>query len=187
MSDTDPIGDRIRASAQSVSAPLALRESIGREPARRRTPPRYPGRLRLAGVGATLAIIATMAALLAPGPPSVARVATAALHAPQRPATAFQSYLPGFTAVGQRTDTVAGRTARTVIYRRGTVGIHYTIVDGKPLDLPGKRHATVGPLWLSLTRNGDVSLVTWHAGGKTCILASRAASPDQMVALLRRA
>ncbi|MEA2125773.1 MAG: hypothetical protein QOI80_2555, partial [Solirubrobacteraceae bacterium] len=112
--DTESIGERIRAASQTVSAPLALREHVSREPARRT--PRQPSRLALAGIGAMLAVIATVSALVAPGPPSVAAVAAAALHAPEGPAPAGGSYLPGYHAVGVRTDTVSGREAETIIY-----------------------------------------------------------------------
>jgi hypothetical protein len=181
--DTDRIGDRIRAASQSVSAPLALREHVSRKPAGRRP----PSRLVLAGVGAMLATIATVAALLAPAPPSVQAVAKAALRSPEGAAPRGESYLPGYAAVGTRTDTVDGRHAETVVYQRGSAGIHYTIVDGKPLDLPGDQRVTAGKRELALARAGDVNLVVWHARGKTCILASRAVSSDAMVALLKRA
>lgn len=187
--DTDRIGERIRAASQSVSTPLALREHLERERQPTRAPRPYPSRLTLAGVGATLAIIATMAALLAPDAATVQSVAAAALRSPVRAAPAeLYHYLPGFRAVGARTDTVGGHDAVTVIYRRGSVGVHYTVVDGDPLDLPGTRRARAGPLDLALTRDGDLSLVSWHnARGQTCILASKGADSDALVALLRRA
>ncbi len=181
---TDPIGERIKAASRTVSAPLALRESLDREPAQRRS---YPNRWSLASVGLTLAIIATLAALLAPSGPTVESVAAAALQAPERAAPARKSYLPGFTAIGARTDTVDGRTAKTVIYRRGSAGVHYTIVDGDPLDLPSGRRVKAGSLSLARGRDGDVNLVAWHMGGKTCVLASKALSTDALVALLRSA
>ena len=186
MGRTDPIGDRIRAASQTVSAPLALREGIEREqrPARRSS---YPSRLGLASVGLTLAIIAMMAAFLAPSSPSVASVAEAALQAPEQSAPSGGSYLRGFDAVGARTDTVEGRTARTVIYQRGKAGVHYTIVDGEPLDLPGDERVEAGGLTLAPTRDGDVAIVAWHAKGKTCVLASKTLGTDELVELLRSA
>jgi hypothetical protein len=185
MSDTDPIGERIRAASESVSAPLALREQIGRAAGPQ---PRRPlSRRALATVGGLLAVTATVAAFVAPGPPTVQAIAKAALHAPERPATRADDYLRGYEAVGARTDTIDGREANTVIYRRGDAGIHYTIVDGRPLDLPGTRREEAGRLELALARDGDVSLVVWHAHGKTCILASTAVSPEDMAALLRPA
>jgi hypothetical protein len=185
MSDheTDEIGVRIRASAESVSAPLRLREELARRPAR----PPGPSRLRLAIVGGMLAVIATIAGILAPGAPSVERVAAAALAAPTDPPPDGPSYLPGYRAVGTRTDTVSGRTAETIVYRSGDEGIHYTVVDGKPLDLPGTRRTEVEGLEVALARDGDVNLVVWHAGGKTCILASRTAGLEDMTELIRRA
>ena len=185
MSDTEAVGARIRAASESVSAPMALQEHVRRQhsPPRRRQPSR---RLLLA-IGAILTVAATATALLAP-PPTVEHVAAVALHAPTSAApTSSEDYLPGFEAVGARSDSVSGRDAETVIYQRGDVGIHYTIVDGKPLDLPGSERTTLGDTEFALARDGDVSLVAWHRDGKTCILASRAASPDEMLQLLRRA
>lgn len=181
--DTDHIGERIRAASESVSAPMALREHVSR-PRRRQT---QPTRRQLLAIGTALAITATTAQFLAPAGASVENIAKAALHASQRPAPAeLDDYLPGYEAVGARTDEVGGRQAKTVIYRRGQAGIHYTVVDGDPLDLPAYKHATAGALRLSLYRQGDIALVSWHARGKTCILASKVVSPDDMAALLRR-
>lgn len=182
--ETDPIGDRIRAASQSVSAPLALREELSRA---RRARTRQPSRPALALLGFILAAVATVSALVIPRAPSVERVAAVALGGPQTPAPSGESYLPGYEAVGARTDTIQGRRARTVIYRRGSIRIHYTIVDGKPLSLPGERRVSAAGRTLALTRIGGVSLVVWHAAGKTCILASRTARPAAMAALLRPA
>lgn len=183
--ETDEIGGRIRSAAQEVSAPLSLREQIARRPDAGPRP--GPSRRSIALVGAVLAIAATLTGLLAPAAPTVAEVADSALAAPTQAAPDGADYLPGYEAIGARSDTVAGRGARTVIYRRGAIGINYTIVDGKPLDLPGTRRATAGDLDLALATDGDVSLVVWHADGRTCILASRSATTDEMVDLLRRA
>lgn len=184
MTESDDIGERIRAASQSVSAPLALREALNRQPHPQRRP---PSRLSLAVLGAMLATIATVAAFVAPSGPSIESVAAAALNAPQRAAPPGDRYLHGYTAVGTRTDTVGGRTAKTVIYRRGSAGVHYTIVDGEPLDLPGSERVRAGALSLAPERDGDVAIVSWHADGKTCVLASKALSPAELVALLRSA
>ncbi len=181
---TEPIGERIRAASERVSAPLGLREHVSRAQAAKRRPQR-PSRLALAFLGLMLATIATVGALLAPEPPTVAQVAAAALHAPEDAAPDGDSYLPGFRAIGTRTDTVDGRRAETVIYRRGTVGVHYTVVEGRPLDLPAGDRARAGDRELALARDGGVSLVVWHQEGKTCILASRATTPEAMAELLR--
>jgi hypothetical protein len=183
--ETDPIGDRIRAASESVSAPLALREQLSRDSRRPRS--RQPSRPALALLGFILAAVATVSAIVLPRTVTVERVAAAALRAPQGPAPAGESYLPGYEPVGVRTDDIEGRHARTVIYRRGGTGIHYTIVDGKPLDLPGTRRVRAAGRTLALARSGGVSLVVWHANGRTCILASRTAAPADMAALLRPA
>ncbi len=181
--ETEEIATRIKTAAHSVSAPMHLRAEI----TRRRVPKREHSRVRLAVIGGLLAITATVAAFVAPEPPTVQRVAAVALAPATDPPPAGPSYLPGFEAVGSRADTIGGRQAQTVIYRSGTTGINYTVLDGKPLDLPGTRRETVGELELALARDGDVELVAWHRDGKTCILASRRAGADEMVELLRRA
>lgn len=181
--ETEEIGRRIRAASETVSAPMHLRAEIGR----RRSQPQQLSRLRVALIGGLLAVLATISGLLAPDRPSVERVAAAALGAPTGPAPEGSDYLPGFRAVGARTDDVGGRNAETIVYRRGATGIHYTVVDGKPLDLLDGGRTTAGDLELALGRDGDVSLVAWHRDGKTCILASRTATPEEMADLLRRA
>lgn len=178
---SEDIGIRIQAASRSVSAPLALREALDRRPAERRS---HPSRLGLASVGLTLAIIATMAGLLGPSGPSVQAVAAEALNPPEAPAPQH-AYLSGFEAVGARTDTVRGRTAKTVIYARGRVRVYYTIVAGKPLDLPSGGRVRAGELSLARRRDGEISLLAWRANGKTCVLASTSLGTDELVALLR--
>lgn len=146
-----------------------------------------PSRKGILLVGAVLAVAATLSALLAPDAPSVAEVARAALGPAAQSAPEGSDELPGFEAVGVRSDTLAGRGARTVIYRRGATDIHVSIVDGRPLELPGSDRVTVGDVDLALDRDGDVNLVAWHADGRTRILASRDASAEEMVDLIRRA
>ncbi len=169
---TDEIGARIRALSETVSAPAPLRV------------PRKSSRRPLAAVGATLAAAVTAVVLVMPGSPSVAAVADVALDRPERSAPVGSDYLPGFKAIGARTDEIDGRRAETVIYTRGDVGIHYTVVDGDPLDLPDGRRVRAAGRDLVLARDGDVSIVAWYAYGKTCVLASRNATPDEVAATL---
>lgn len=174
--DTDPIGERIRAASRTVSAPLALRETLDRsQPSRARA---YPSRLALAGIGLTLAALATLSGLLAPDAPSVKAVAAAALQAPERGAGAGDGYLRGYTPVGARTDDVEGRTARTVIYRRGGTGVHYTIVEGRPLDPPGSGETITGTV-----KGADYAAA--EIDGRTCVLSSDTLDADALVALLK--
>ena len=65
----------------------------------------------------------------------------------------------GWRPVGARTDEVAGRQAVTVIYRKGGQGVHYTVVDGKPLELNGPaQHMRDGtPAWV--VRDGHTRAV----------------------------
>ena len=171
---TDEIGARIRSLSETVVAPGRLRV------------PRRASRRPLAAVGAALAAAVTAVVLVLPSSPSVAAVAVAALDAPERPAPPGSDYLPGFRAIGARTDEVDGRRAETVIYTRGDVSIHYTVVDGDPLELPDGRAASAAGYDLELLRDGDVSIVAWHAYGKTCVLASRMATPEELAAALDR-
>jgi hypothetical protein len=170
--DTDAIGAAVRAAARSVEAPPSLRASLAR-------PPRRRWRRGAAAIAAALAAGVVLVAVTAGGP-SVEDVAAAALHAPTSPAAGARSY-GDWRPVGARTDTVDGRRARTVIYRRGTTGVHYAIVDGDPLDLPDARRVTVHGTVYALATDGDTRLVAWHARGKTCVLASKMEDLDGLL------
>lgn len=176
MKDTEDIGAAIARCARGVEAPPRLRERLAARPAR-------PPRARLIAALVAGAAIVALAFALGAGGPSVAQVAAAGLRAPTRPAPHGRAYLAGYRPVGARTDEVDGRRAVTVIYRRATVGVHYTILDGDLLELPGTRRVGAGGLRLALDRDGDVNLVAWHARGKTCILASRAETLTGLVRL----
>lgn len=169
---SEDIGATIARTAATVSAPPDLRRRIERS---------RPPRARLAATAVVLGTVAMLAAILVPSGPSIEQVAGAALNAPTRSAPATQAYAGGYRAVGARTDRVGGRRAVTVIYRRGAAGVHYTVVDGEPLELPEARRVRAGDLRLALTRYGDVNVVAWQAGGRTCVLASRAEGLDALV------
>jgi hypothetical protein len=172
--DTDDIGAAIRATATSVEAPSTLRERLA-APQPRLTPLR-----RVAGLAAVAAVIAAVVLVIGAGGPTVQQVAAAALHAPTEAAgdaRAYGDWLP----IGARTDSVEGKRAHTVIYRRGATGVHYAIVDGEELELPGARRVKVGGTTYALATDGDVRLVAWHRDGKTCVLASRMEDLDGLL------
>lgn len=174
---SDDIGAAIARAAGTVSAPPDLRRRMERT---------RPARVPLAAAAALLGTVAVLIGVLGPNGPTVEQVADAALDAPTRAVPGVRTYA-GYRAVGARTDRVGGRRAVTVVYRRGPAGVHYTLVDGKPLELPGSRRVRAGGLRLALKRYGNVNVVAWHARGKTCVLASRAEDLDGLVRLAGQA
>lgn len=91
----------------------------------------------------------------------------------------------GWRASGMRTDTLGGRTVRTVYYtghRDGRIG--YAIVAGTPA--PAVRGGTV--LWHGGTAYRLQSLdgspvVTWQRHGRLCVLSGRGVSAATLVRL----
>jgi hypothetical protein len=202
VTSTDPIGEAIREAAQSVQAPLSLRESLAAQGAGTGTrAPRRGVRWLFALGGGVLAAAVLVVVLSLGGGPSVQDVAQAALNRPTAPAPArmghyvdasiggiqFPEYEQpwGWKAVGSRRDHVGGRDALTVIYAKGGTGVHYTIVDGAPLDRPdGAKVVDVRGTPVALKRTGDTLIATWERDGHTCILASKAAGEQQLVDLV---
>jgi len=175
MSD-ETIGAAIREAASTVSAPQSLRERLA-DPGPRRT--RLP---RLALGAGLAAVVIAFAFVLTGGGPTVQDVAAAALHAPTAPARGTAGE---WSAVGQRLDSVSGRSSRTVIFRRGGMGVHYAIVGGSPIDEPKGRTVWSGGHPYIVLRKGDTTIVTWRAEGHTCVLASKEASAPEMLAFIR--
>jgi hypothetical protein len=178
MSD-EQIGAAILRASETVAAPAALRERLAAPAPRRRRVPRAP---RLALGGALTAALVAFALLVTGTPPTVQQVAAAALGGPTAPAAGTAAE---WSAVGRRSDQVAGRRAVTVIYRRGGAGIHYAILSGKPIAAPAGRTVSVGGRPYTLLRDGPTSIVTWRASGHTCVLASQQAGPDDLIGFLR--
>lgn len=193
---TDPIGEAIREAAQTVHAPLSLRESVAR-PRPRRRPVRWVFAL---GSGAIAAAVIVVVLSLGGGP-SVQDVAQAALNAPTQPAPAVQGHYVdasiagiqfpeyetdfGWKAIGARRDTVDGRDALTVIYTKGGTGVHYTVVDGDRLPTPdGAKVVDAQGTPVALKRDGDVLTASWEVDGHTCILATRTAGAQQLLDLV---
>jgi hypothetical protein len=204
LRDTEQVGAAIRAAAGGVEAPATLRARIAEE--RLRKPAR--GRasrlmlLPLAGAAAAVAIViavlatgggdpslgdATRAALREPtqGPPAKdprdARFVRASIGGVQFPN--YTWYAKRWSTVGSHRDELSGRDALTLTYRAGNRRLGYTIVDGKPLDVPsGARRVTAKGMRLAVLRRGGTLVITWREGGHTCVLASRNMSVDEMVA-----
>jgi hypothetical protein len=191
---TDPIGDAIREAAHSVQAPISLREAVSR-------PRRRSVRWVFALGGGAIAAALIVFVLSLGGGPSVQDVAQAALNQPTQPAPAsdghyvdaeiagihFPDYESdwGWKAVGARRDTVDGRDALTVIYAKDGTGVHYTVVDGDALPKPdGAKVVDVNGTDVALTRDGDTLTASWEVDGHTCILATKAASEEQLLDLV---
>jgi hypothetical protein len=78
----------------------------------------------------------------------------------------------GWHATGSRVDKIDGREATTVFYSKGNRRIGYTIVTGKPVDVPGSATVTVrkGTRFRSVPFHG-ATVLTWERRGHSCILS----------------
>ena len=196
---TDPIGAAIAASAATISAPVSLRANVDRD-YRRAHQRRRRGRWSAAGLAGLAAATAVALLLVLPGsPPSVSDATQLALAAPNAAApgpgaapgtldasvsgVAFPTWT-GWHPVGERTQDVGSRSARSVVYQSATgQRVGYTIVAGKALDIPdGTRHE-VGGMELTSLHTDGATVVTWRVDGHTCVLAT---TDDVPVAALVR-
>jgi hypothetical protein len=175
----EQIGAAIRRASETVSAPHALRERLAQP--RPRRPLLVP---RVAFGGALAALVVALVLVLAGGGPTVTQVASAALRPPTADA-ATEPYKGGWEPVGERSDEVGGRKARTVVYRKDGKGVHYTIVGGKPIDRPSGRTVVVDGQSYTLLRDGKTVIATWQRWGHTCVLASRVTDWNGLVDFLR--
>lgn len=200
---TEEIGAAIRATADGVEAPQTLRERIAADRTRRA---RHARRGWWRPVAALVLLVAAMLVLVlagpsAPGTPTVEDAARVALSQSTLPAppvdtgdpryvrasvggVRFPNYAddPAWPAAGARSDTLGGRESATVLYASGARRVGYTIVDGRPLEIPdgwGRDEAGGVPVWTS-TWDG-VAAVVWERGGHTCVLASRTATLAQLL------
>jgi hypothetical protein len=91
----------------------------------------------------------------------------------------------GWRATGTRTDTIGGRSVRTVFYSGpGARRIGYAIVGGTPA--PAASGGTL--VWhrgaaYRLRRVGGVPVVTWQRDGRLCVLSGRGVSGATLVRL----
>jgi hypothetical protein len=85
---------------------------------------------------------------------------------------------------GSRSDTLDGRTARTVFYEHGGKRVAYTIVSGHGIPAPdGSRPATRNGVYLHSLANGGRRVVTWWRDGRTCVLSSTDVGDHQLIKL----
>jgi hypothetical protein len=183
---SDAVGEAIARAARTVRAPDELRARLAAPapPRRARRRPLTHPAVRAAGALALAVTIGVAVVLTTGGAPTLNEVAAAALHPPQGPAKAGvhvgavafpdleQEF--GWRWAGQREDEVDGRRAVTVVYRRGARGVHYAIVDGKPLEPPdGARRVRRDGREYAVLREDGVTIVAWEQSGQTCVLASR--------------
>jgi hypothetical protein len=88
---------------------------------------------------------------------------------------AFPNWDPqfGWRAVGQRTDELEGRRTATVLYEHEGHEIGYTIVSGKPLDVPAdaERRRVDGVEMRMLSDEHGHEIVVFERQGKTCVLS----------------
>ena len=201
--ESERIGAAIRSAVQGVEAPTALRNQIARDG--RREPVARRRWIAVPVLGVLLAAVFTSVTLLAlgsSGGPTLAEAAGLALRAPTEAAppgdprnerflraavggVQFPNYRYStpFRTAGARSDELHGRHAITVVYGLGDKRIGYTIVDGKPLSVPsGARRVTREGLRIAILRRHGALVVTWREGGHTCVLASRSASLERLVA-----
>ncbi len=197
-------GAQVRAVAEGVGAPHALRAAVAaqrlrRPPTRRRVDPRALA----ATAAALIAALALAAGLLVgrPSPaaaPTVTGAAALALHAPDDPApmpagdgrlrasvggVTFPDYgQGGWRPVGSRTGRIGGRAAIAVTYSHGRGALGYAIVDGPPLPWPVEAERVVYEgVPVALVRRGDAVVVTWRRGGHTCVVAARGLPVERLL------
>jgi anti-sigma factor RsiW len=188
--------------AASEPMPASLGAAVQAERTEHRRQRRGLGWLapRLAFGGAALAAL-TIALVIALGggaaEPTVAEAAGLGLRPPTGPAPArfddsrtqlaadvegvrfpdFRRY--GWRADGVRRDTVDGRDATVVYYRKGERRIAYVIVSGSGLPSPSGAGGTVrrGVEYRALSADGQAA-VTWRRVGHTCVLTGSASGAE---------
>lgn len=190
--------ERIAADRHDRRTAGSDRRTVGRA-ARRR------GAVLGSALAGAVAVLAVALVLVLSGgntsPPSVGQAASIALRGssslapPTRiadPAKLSRNvddvYFPnwagiGWTADGQRVDTVDGRVTRTIYYRdRDGTMIAYTIVAGPALAEPsGATLSTRHGVQLRSIVLGGRRVVTWRRDGHTCILSGPRVVPDSVL------
>jgi anti-sigma factor RsiW len=187
----------------SDRAPAALRARIeASRPTRRARSTRrfaYGGSL----AGALAAIILALVLILpggSPGSPSVSQAALLAVRGaasappvpdPSDPAvklgqTVGDVYFPNWTkkfgwqASGQRTDSINGRQAVTVFYRRHGQALAYTIVGAPSLKTPQATIQNVRGTRMQTLRVNGRQIVTWQRDDHTCVLSGPGVSASEL-------
>ncbi len=192
----------VHRANQQTRAPLGLRERIEAQ----RPSPGKRARRRFGYAGGLAAAVAAVVLALvlllpggSPGAPSVSEAAglatlgatqAAPMPDPSNPiklgTDVEEVYFPNWekrfdaTAVGQRSDEIAGRPATTVFYRMNGKTIAYTIVGQPALSgSPSKESWLQGTELWTFEHNGR-QIVTWKRDGRTCILSSSDLAPNQL-------
>jgi anti-sigma factor RsiW len=189
------VAEVLREARATGRAPERLRTRIDSQRPSRAAAFRLRAGYGGALAGALAVLVLALVLILpagTPGAPSVSQAAALALRGSQAPAPVGDPSAPGvklnsdlenvyfpdwaqrfgWQAVGQRTDHINGRPAKTVFYRRHGNVIAYTIVGAPALKNPPARVARYerGTAYLTLTLDGRV-VVTWRRAGHTCLLS----------------
>jgi hypothetical protein len=89
----------------------------------------------------------------------------------------------GWRSTGSRTDSVDGRTVRTVFYARDHQWIGYAIVSGSAPGVSGGIARTrAGTVYRFLSEDG-ASVVTWRRDGHLCVVSGRGVNDATLMAL----
>jgi hypothetical protein len=89
----------------------------------------------------------------------------------------------GWRSTGARTDSVDGRTVRTVFYARGHQWIGYAIVSGSAPSVSGGIARTRGgTVYRFLTEDG-ARVVTWRRHGHLCVVSGHRVGDATLMAL----
>jgi hypothetical protein len=186
------------------SAPMALRERI-ESMRERKAPQRRVRRFGLVGglttAGACVAVALAVIVGSGASGPTLSQAAAFTLKPALGPAPghSFDGALDldvdgvpypywqddfGWKAAGSRVDTIHGRDATTVFYRKGKHRIGYTIVTGKPVSVSSSATVVVrhGIRFQSVPYRG-ATVVTWVRKGHSCILSGLHVSGAQLLRL----
>ncbi len=195
------VGRRIRTVSDGVRAPASLRLASASEPVSRRAGLWRP----VVAGGAMVALVLVAILAFAPGgrspQPSLGDAAAVALRAPQQApprgpdgrltvssgGVRFPDYgaQAGWRPVGTRTDRLGGRTTVSVAYDASGARAGYAIVAGAPLPVPaGAQRLVYKGVPVAVVRHGDLRIVTWRRGGRTCVVAARGTSLDRLLDLV---
>jgi len=186
--------DVLHQARATERAPAALRARIAASRPSRRSMARrrfvYAGGVAAALAAVVLAIVLALPSGT-PGSPSVSDAAALAARGPTGAAPAPDPSKPGallhqkvgdvyfpnwasrfgWTAIGERTDTLGGRTAVTVYYQWKGATIAYTIVHSPPLAQPSATASNWGGTELRTLKLNGREVVTWRRAGDTCVLS----------------
>lgn len=193
----------LQESRATVRAPATLRTRLERarpsRPVRARRAVLYGG-----GLAGALAVVALAIVLVlpggSPGAPSVSQAAALAARGASTSAPAPDPssptvklavdienvYFPnwsksfGWSATGERRDTLGGHRAITVYYDWRGERLAYTIVSAPTLSAPRSAVSTVKGTVLRTFTLGSRTVVTWRRAGHTCVL-SAAGVPVKML------